>query len=182
MLNFYEDLLKPDHILEINRVLFNKFNRRELTMEEQPMYLNNCYGIGNLKETITDIDNIKELISKDYGDDFQFTHSYTRIYSNNGVLFPHIDRQGLDLTLSVNIYSNLPVDWPLWVSPLLYPKEKWDFETEMSPYRQTATPYNTRPGQGVACFGTKHVHWRERLVCEPFHYYGQIFYHWKKVK
>lgn len=146
-------------------------------------------GVLNLPSTLTEIDKIKSIVEKDFGSHYEFTHSYMRLYPNNSVLHPHIDRKGLDLTLSVNIYSSENTYWPLIISNLeMKPdeeNEKFAVGDEKESYKllerflKIYSEYNFDIGDG-ACCTREHPHWRPfyEMSFEGDHYM-QCFYHWK---
>ena len=77
---------------------------------------NKSWGYMNLPETYLEIDRIKSFVEKDFGDEYEFTHTYSRIYPAGGILNPHIDREGLDLTLTLNVHSDVNNPWPILFS------------------------------------------------------------------
>jgi len=143
------------------------------------------FGVYSLPITLKEIDKFIPIIENDFGNFYEFTHSYLRIYPNNSVLHPHIDRVGLDLTLSVNIYCSENTYWPLIISNTRVSSDHPEFCADindkhfMDNYGVDSTAYNFLPGDG-ACCTREHPHWRPfyTMAFEGDHYM-QCFYHWK---
>lgn len=90
---------------------------------------------------------------------------YARYYYNESTLNPHFDRKGLDYTLSVSLFSNLNEPWPLYCIDKKCNVESFDIKI----------------GDGAIIHGTKMIHWRKPLICNPGQYIIQAFFHWKAV-
>lgn len=195
MIKFYKQIISKQNAEEIyhsfmplivnNFNLYSEANTAAISVDG----VGRGMGTGNFSPTLKEIESIKDIIQADFGDMYEFTHSYLRVYPNNSVLHPHIDRKGLDLTLSVNIYSSDNTYWPLVISNKCMPPEE---ETEASAvgdekesyillkdYLKDCTEYNFNIGDG-ACCTREHPHWRPfyKMSFEGDHYM-QCFYHWK---
>lgn len=120
------------------------------------------YGLGSIKK----FDDYLKFISRDLsgklGVSWKDKHTYTRIYYNGGLLGKHVDREGLDYTLSITLFSTLEKEWPL------YCIDKKGNEVAV----------NTNIGDGLLILGTKMQHWRQPLICEPNQCIVQMFMHW----
>lgn len=92
--------------------------------------------------------------------------TYARIYVNESTLNPHFDRNGLDHTLSVLLYSNIEEPWPL------YCVDK----------KCNVVPFDIKVGDGAMIPGKTMVHWRKPLSCRPDQYVIAAFFHWKNVE
>lgn len=93
------------------------------------------------------------------------SNSFARIYYNGGTLDEHVDREGLDYTLSITLLNNLNKDWPLWA---------------IDNYGNTV-PLNIEMGDGGMMLGRKIKHWRDPLVCNEDEYIVQLFLHWTAI-
>jgi prolyl 4-hydroxylase len=138
-------------------------NRGQLAAaNSDPSVFKPSYGLGSIKR----FDDYLRLISKDLsekiGVKWKDKHTYARIYYNGGLLGKHVDRPGLDYTLSVNLFSTLKKEWPL------YCIDKKGNEIAA----------NTNVGEGILILGTKMQHWRQPLICEPNECVVQLFMHW----
>jgi hypothetical protein len=129
------------------------------------------------------INKIEKQVLGDFGNNYEFTHNFTRVYFGKTELTPHIDRVGLDMTLSVTIYNDALEPWPLCISHDQYKDLEWgeaqDTDSKfIAKFREHYTPYNLRPGDGLACTRS-HVHWRDPIDLKDRSVI-QVFYHWKK--
>lgn len=120
------------------------------------------YGLGSIPA----IDAYLKKISGPLGEllkiNYKPLHTYTRIYYNGGMLGHHVDRKGLDYTLSITLFSTLQKPWPL------YAIDK----------KGNTINADTKIGDGLLILGTAMEHWREPLVCEPNQCIIQSFFHW----
>jgi hypothetical protein len=91
--------------------------------------------------------------------------AYGRIYYNESTLNPHFDRNGLDHTLSVILYSNLDEPWPLYCLDKMC----------------NLVPFDIKVGDGAMIPGKTMVHWRKPLSCRPDQYVVAAFFHWKNT-
>jgi len=90
-------------------------------------------------------------------------NSFARIYYNGGTLDRHVDRPGLDYTLSITLFHNLDENWPLWCI------DKKGNEVALKIDR----------GDGGLMLGTSMEHWRDPLVCRDDQHAVQLFMHWE---
>ena len=90
------------------------------------------------------------------------SNTFIREYKNKSFLNKHIDRDNLDVTLSVCLYNDTNVNWPL------YAKIKND-----------TIGYNTNEGDGILLTNaTSTIHWRDELNCNNNSSIIQFFLHW----
>lgn len=161
---FFEKLFDSKTCDELNQVALEQMAYKKMHHEADNSHYANSYGTGRLPlyekllfeltpkiKEATKLSNIKE------------ENSYTRIYYNGGKLKKHVDREGLDLTLTVCTYSNLDFEWPLHV--------------EVEP--GVIKSFVTKPGDAALIMGTKMHHWRDDLNCESHQMVIQSFYHWR---
>lgn len=196
MLKFYRNILSIDAA----NIIYEKFmswvvlNNGQLNytlLENQAPQTNyKTFGFYNLDETYLEIDKINRTILNDFGNDYKFTHSFTRVYPHGGILNPHVDREGLDLTLTVNVHSDPSNPWPI-----LFSKKSLDFNKLgsecyvgdsdsyefLKEFMQDYTVVVTNKGDGACC--TRDIpHWREPFKASFLgDHFVQVFYHWKKI-
>jgi alkylated DNA repair dioxygenase AlkB len=140
--------------------------QKKLKYEEDRVHYKNSYGTARIKEYEQILQEITPLIKESTGmSELNIENSYTRIYYNGATLGKHVDREGLDLTLSVCTFSNIETSWPLYV--------------EVKP--GVVKSFETKPGDGALIMGTKMPHWRNPLVCENTQMVIQSFYHWRVI-
>lgn len=176
MFKFYSDIISDKDCRDIKETMLTHFEKKELSVEHN--YTNGSYGYYNLPATISILDNIEQKIKQDYGNNFIFENTFTRIYLNGHNLSIHTDRPGLDLTLSVCVYHNLDYIWPIYISNIEV-NGLWSEAGPNDQYKESFQTFETPIGSGVACFGTKNPHWRDTLNCKDNQMMIQSFFHWK---
>jgi len=183
MIKIYNNLLTKTELEEIHDTFLHlrKIESPKIESENtNKFYVDNVCGIHDLNIVNKHAAKLTEIICKDYGSNYRFNNTYIRMYFNNSYLRFHTDRKDLDITLSVNIFSNVEYDWPIHISETLYSGDDWDMTHTIDEYAKTSKEYITKAGQGIACYGRKNVHWRDTLVCKEGQYVLQAFYHWKE--
>lgn len=144
------------------------------------------YAVNNMSYTLDEINLINEKILRDFKGEYQFTHSYTRIYFADNFLVPHYDKENMDLTLTVNIHGNRNDIWPIHFSKVehTFTEECSNKEIIAKVLNYTNLPFETvrlSPGDGACCTRSI-IHWRYPYKpINPEDYIVQTFFHWKKV-
>lgn len=182
MIKIYDNLFSETELEEIHETFLylREIKSSKLDLENtNTFYVQNVCGTPDLDVVNKHAHRLTKIICDDYGGNYTFNNSYTRMYFNDSYLKFHTDRKDLDITLSVNIFSNLDNDWPIHISNTLYFGGEWDRTLPKDVYEKNSKEYITKPGQGIACYGRKHVHWRDTLICKEDQYVLQAFYHWK---
>jgi hypothetical protein len=131
--------------------------------EEDINFYKPSFGRGNIKKFEDYLKVISQPISEKLGIEWIPSHTYCRIYYNGGMLGKHVDRPGLDYTLSITLMNTLHKSWPLYALDMKGEEINTD----------------TGVGDGLLILGTKMTHWREPLVCGPEQCIIQLFMHWK---
>lgn len=125
-------------------------------------FYNQSWG-GNHPEFESTLRNhVQPRLEKELGLKLKPANSFGRIYYNGGTLDRHVDRSGLDYTMSITLYSNLDESWPLWC-----------IDREGN-----EVPLHIDRGDGGIMYGTTMTHWREPLACRDDQYVIQLFMHW----
>lgn len=164
MYHFFDNLITPERCKKLNDLALSMKQKNILNYESDKKHYANSYGTGRIPEFEIILKELTPKIKEAIGiDNITEENSYTRIYYNGATLKKHVDRKGLDLTLSVCTFSNL--DKP------------WDLHVEVE--KGKVLSFETKPGQGALILGTKMLHWRDDLVCGDDQYVIQSFYHWK---
>lgn len=120
------------------------------------------YGLGGIGKFNSYLKFISTSLADSVGIKWKDKHTYCRIYYNGGLLGKHVDRPGLDYTLSVTLMSTLTKPFPLNVIDK----------------KGNLVNADTKVGDGILILGTKMEHWRDPLVCEPHESCIQLFMHW----
>jgi len=163
---FFPQLLNSERCDLLNKVALEYFETNRMNLEKDGWMYDNSYGFGSIPEYEQLLDELTPLIKEKTGfENIKRENSYTRIYFNGATLKPHVDREGLDITLSICTYSDINKNWPLYV--------------EVAP--NDVQPFETHVGDGALILGTKMKHWRDDLVCDVNKKVIQSFYHWRIV-
>lgn len=120
------------------------------------------YGFGGVQKFNDYLHFISKPLADKIGIKWKDKHCYCRIYYNGGLLGKHVDRPGLDYTLSVTLMSTLTNPFPLHVIDK----------------KGNLVSADTKVGDGILILGTKMQHWRDPLVCDPHLSCIQLFMHW----
>jgi hypothetical protein len=162
MIKLYENEIKKAWLNMISQEMIEAMANNGLSFEGGNDHYGNSYGQGGMVQGDRLLEYFTPIIEKDFGCKIAKENSYSRIYFNGSTLKPHIDRPGLDITLSLCAYSDIETEWPLCVH-------------DGQQVHILATP----PGTAAAMLGTKHVHWRDPLVCRDDQKVIQVFCHWR---
>ncbi len=133
-------------------------------------------GKYDLPEALVLVPFLHKKITANFGT-LKFKNSFARIYQNGNYLKCHTDRPGLHVTLSVCVYDDTGVDWPMHFSKRLV-NGPWNSNWKVDAFKQSYSSFVTAVGDGVVCLGTRVPHWREPLACAPDKKIIQVFYHW----
>ena len=161
---FFENLIDEDKCKILSEIVVNMMSKKSLHFEGTNDHYANSYGVARIPEYEKLLSELTPMIArKCHQYKIKEENSYSRIYYNGAKLKKHVDREGLDLTLSICIFSNINKPWPLHV------------ECQDGVVRS----FETKPGDGALILGTKMNHWRDPLVCEENQMVIQSFYHWR---
>lgn len=156
-------IVNKQWIEDLNKEMFQAEHEKSLHYEgTDTRYLGQSFGRGSMPVADKLLQHLTPMICGAYGD-VKPANSYSRIYYNGSILNPHVDREGLDVTLSLCTYTNIEVEWPLYVD---YDGKTFD----------VCTP----PGSAAIILGTKYNHYRKLLICGENQKVVQIFLHWSK--
>lgn len=164
---YIPNVLTEEERLQFTNIMLLKKEQNLLHFEPirpdgkpNPHYTN-CYG-GDSPEFEEALKRVQVRLEEELGIKLAVKNSYGRIYYNGGILGKHRDREGLDYTLSITLFSNLNEGWPLWCIDL----------------NNNHVPIAIGQGDGALMLGTTLEHWREPLVCNDDQYVIQLFMHW----
>ena len=175
MLKEYKNLLTARQCEHIAAGMINCLNRNGLVVETTP-FNPGCLGKYDLEEGLDLVPFLHKKIAADYGR-LSFKNCYARIYRNGNYLKCHTDRPGLDVTLSICVYSDVDHLWPMHFSNVSV-TAPWNTAWTIDMFNSSFQSFDTDVGDGIACLGTKTPHWRDTLHCKEGQKIIQIFYHW----
>jgi hypothetical protein len=165
MILFFPNLFDQLRCEQLNRIAIDYNDRKSLSYEGGDYHYGNSFGTARIPEFEKLLHEMTPMIKSRTGyQNIAVENSYTRIYFNGSDLKKHVDRVGLDITLSVCTYSDVDVSWPLFV-------EK----------DGAVHTIETKPGDGALILGTQYAHWRSKLVVPEGRKVIQSFYHWKFI-
>lgn len=165
---YFKDVLTEYQRLRFASIMLILKQHNSLTFEginskgERSNFYNNSYG-GNHPEFESALISVQSRVENEIGIKLRPKNTYARIYYNGGEMNKHIDRKGLDYTLSICLFNNLNQDWPLWCID----------------GKNNHVPINIKAGDGAMMLGSKLTHWREPLVCSDNKFLIQLFMHWE---
>jgi len=159
---YVKGVVTPELCQYFSDILFRMKNQHGLKHEGTVSgHYGESYG-GNCDEFEKYLKAITPQISEKLQVKIKPANTYGRIYFNGGRLQKHVDRPGLDYTLSVSLKTNLTNDWPL------YFKDK----------NGKTIALNIKDGDGAMMLGREMEHWRDDLVCSPDQWATKLFLHW----
>lgn len=173
---FYPNILNSEDCAAIAKETFSLYKENKLEADPTP-YTNGSVGTANLPSTLKPLPKIEEIIKKDYGENIKFENTFVRIYQTGNDLKIHTDRPGLDITLTICVFSSAETSWPIHVSDTIV-DGLWATVADMESCKDSYKSYETPVGSGVACLGTKSPHWRDILTIPEGQMIVQVFYHW----
>jgi hypothetical protein len=114
MFKKYNNVFNQAYLDNIKTTLSTSFSNSTL-FDEGSLHESSIghFGKRNIFETLelNSIKTLDDIVYKDFGSNYQFTHTFSRIYLNGALLAPHIDRLGHDLTCSLTVFRNYDNPW-----------------------------------------------------------------------
>lgn len=164
---YLNNILTPLQCEQFSNIMLTKKSNNQLGYEKlgNPAMYQESYG-GNDEVFETALRELTPRLEEELGVKMIPANSYCRIYYNGSTLNPHVDRLGLDYTISISLFSNLKNDWPLMCIDR----------------KGNTVPIDIGIGDGGIMYGTEINHWREDLTCGDDEYIIQLFMHWSFPK
>lgn len=161
MLIFIEKFFDKIRCESLSKYLLDQHKAKKLVFEGNKEHYKNSYG-ASLPDFEKLLHEMTPLVKKIVGrEDLIVRNSYSRIYFNEATLRRHVDRQGLDVTMTVSIFNDTGLEWPLHV--------------ETSEGKKSVV---TDIGDAAIILGTKMPHWRDNLSAKDGQMVMQCFFHW----
>jgi prolyl 4-hydroxylase len=135
-----------------------------LLLETDERYYKNSFG-GAPHFSLNYLTNLLPLAEKVSGVKLKPANSWVRIYNNGSTLNPHKDRDGLDYTISVCLFSNISGGWNLVIK---------NDDGQI-------VRYPTIVGNASFISGKLLEHWRAPLKCNDGECVIQMFLHYTVV-
>lgn len=164
---YIKDIFTKEQCLRFAGLMLAMKEESMLTYEIDNPYVGNSFGRGTIPQFENALRELQPRIEKELNLEGKIkpSNSYARIYYTGSKLEEHVDREGLDYTLSITLLNNLNKEWPLWVIDNLGNK----------------VPLNIGMGDGGIIRGTETKHWREPLICSDDEFIIQLFLHWSLI-
>jgi hypothetical protein len=165
--------------LTFNKSL-NKFIHEEI--EDQVKGCISRYTYPQYKEVYY---KVKKRVESIIGEDLYPTYYFDRFYFPGQELIKHVDRDSCEISVTINIRSNLKDPWPIWIKGCdTYNEDKSEVIEEGK-----VVSGNLNPGDGIIYKGCERPHWREpmpgvrrnkirKLFGKEELFYHQIFFHY----
>lgn len=152
------NIITEEERLLIKNEILKAFNNKALNSEAFDNHYKNSYG-GEIKfDNI--FDRLTEVVRNITGLNIIKSNSYSRIYFNDSVLKKHVDRDGLDLTLSIQIDNTFDKPCPIYGKG----------------YDGTIYKSELNNGDSVLIKGGELEHWRDEIIGDGS--LTCIFFHW----
>lgn len=162
----YYDLGELFTIEECNslaREVLELRGKGEITEETDTRFYRNSFG-GATPGSWEMLRRLTPKMEEVTGLKLKEANPYCRIYNNTSTLHNHVDREGLDWTVSVCLFTSIKHDWPLYAI---------DGEEILS--------FPTKLNQACLMNGRKIEHWRAPLQCDEDEFVIQMFLHWSEI-
>lgn len=158
-------LLTPAECEDLALEVLHHLQLGKVIEERDTRFYKNSFG-GDTPGAWECLHRFTPLAIQKSGKNLKAANPYCRIYNNGSTLNPHVDRPGLDWTISICLYSDISHPWPLIVKS------------------QTGEliEFVTACGEGSLVAGLELEHWREPLQCEESQSVIQMFLHWTDVE
>lgn len=164
---YLENIISEDLCNNFTNIMLDFKEKNKLAFENisnSDMY-KNSYGRGGITEMEDFLQKLTPILTERLNLKVKPSNTYARIYYNRSTLKPHVDRPGLDYTMSITLFSNLKNDWPLVTI------DKLGNEVRCNINRR----------DGLLIHGTEMKHWRDDLTCAEDECVVQMFLHWTRV-
>jgi hypothetical protein len=160
-------VLNPDEVEFARKIVIAKYETGQLKKEDFDNHYDNSYG-GGIQELDYLYDRLTPVIQQMTGLTLKKANTYARVYLEGGTLEPHTDREGLDLTLSIQLENTFSSHKRIYAKG----------------YDNTQYQSDLENGDSVLIKGRELTHWRERIkTTDPE---GSrltcVFVHWTIVR
>ena len=161
------NVLTAQQCQQFTAIMFQLQQDSKLSAEQttNPGFYKNSFGIGSYPAFESLLVPVGQRIMDELKINMRPANSYARIYTNGSTLPAHVDRPGLDYTLSISLYTDLTAPWPFYLKDLTGAELACEIPL----------------GHGGFILGREISHWRTPLVCTADQRVVQLFLHWAKI-
>jgi len=175
MIYKFTSVLSDEQLSKLQNKICNHIN---LTIRDNNSYVGNCIE-GYIHEADSVLNIIHNLVREVYPHPLKYSNSFCRTYQNGAWMGVHVDRPGLDVTVSFCLKKESIGPWPLCVSKKHYdPMQRWDESLDVKQFKSEYEAVNLETNEMCCILGTTSAHWRDTLHCEKNQENTYIFYHW----
>lgn len=161
-----DNVINSEQRLKLKEAILNAYNSKILTLEDDNVHYKNSYGTASLPDVDQIYEILTPIVSSITGLELKRENSYSRIYNEGSTLTRHLDREGLDITVSLQIDNSTGLPQPVFC------------ET----YSGDVMEASLSDGDMVILRGRDLFHWRNPLQTAIQN--GQLicsFFHWRIV-
>jgi prolyl 4-hydroxylase len=108
------NIITEEQRLHIKNVILNKQSENKLSLEDDVTNYRNSYGLDRISEIEEYFDYLTPIVESVTKLKLQKENSYSRIYNVDSTLNKHVDREGLDITLSLQIENTTGLSQPIF--------------------------------------------------------------------
>lgn len=109
-----DNIITEEQRLHIKNVILNKQTENKLSLENDMVNYRNSYGLDRIPEIEEYFNYLTPIVESVTKLKLQKENSYSRIYNVNSTLNKHLDREGLDITLSLQIENTTGLAQPIF--------------------------------------------------------------------
>jgi hypothetical protein len=161
-----EGIISEEQRLVIEKIIDQKFQEQQMSNEWDNTMYRNSVGLPSIPELQPFYEYLTPLMESETGLKLKPANSYARIYFNDSSLKPHIDRDNLDLTLSIQIKNATGYEQPLYA-------KSYD--------GKSAHESVLADGDGLMVKGKDLEHWRPDIYTIEGGYLTCLFLHWEII-
>jgi hypothetical protein len=159
-----DNIISETQRLEIKNAIFDAHNSKITHLEDDNTHYKNSYGVSSLPIVDNLYNTLTPIVESITGLKLIKENSYSRIYNVGSTLNKHIDRDGLDITVSLQIENTTGLPQPVFC-------ENYSGEVKEA---------SLNNGDFVIIRGRDLSHWRNPM--ESLKPNGQLicsFFHWR---
>lgn len=109
-----DNIISEEQRLKIKEVILNKYSQNLLNLEDDNYHYKNSYGLNKIPEIEEYFNYLTPIVESVTKLKLQKENSYSRIYNIDSTLNKHLDREGLDITLSLQIENTTGLTQPIF--------------------------------------------------------------------
>jgi len=158
-----DNIITEEQRLHIKNVILTKYKENQLNREDDTVNYFNSYGIDRIPEIEEYFNYFTPIVEQVTKLKLQKENSYSRIYNIGSTLSKHVDREGLEITMSLQIENTTGLSQPIFAEN----------------YRGGINDAALNNKDCVLLKGRDLTHWRNPLESlTQDGYLMNVFFHW----